>query len=124
MSKYKFGQRSLERLKTCDPRLQEIMHEVIKIIDVTILCGHRTKEDQDEAFEKGNSQLQYPNSNHNKIPSTAIDVAPYPINWEDREAFQHMAGIIKGIAHEKGIKIKWGGDFESLFDAPHIELDD
>ena len=123
---YSFGKRSRERLAECDPKLQEIMNEVIKIMDISILCGYRTKKDQEEAFEKGHSKLQYPESKHNSKPSKAVDIAPWDngIDWNNKESFHELAGIIKGIAHMKGIKIKWGGDFNSFFDGPHFELDE
>ena len=120
----KFSQRSKERLSTCHKDLQDIMEEVIKVRDITILCGHRSEEAQNKAFEEKKSKLRYPNSKHNSFPSRAVDIAPYPIDWNDKEAFHELAGIVKGIAHSKGIKIKWGGDFNSFFDGPHIELDD
>lgn len=119
----KFGSRSKQRLSECHPKLQEIMNEVIKIMDITILCGHRGEEEQNKAFNEGKSQLKYPQSKHNKKPSLAVDVAPYPIDWNDLERFNRMCGIIEGIAHMKGIRIRLGRDF-SFKDYPHIELVD
>ena len=118
---YNFGSKSRERLQEIHPDLQIIMNELIQQMDVTILCGHRNEEDQLKAFEGGNSKLLWPNSKHNSIPSNAVDVAPYPINWNDLASFERMCGIIEGIAHVKGIKIRMGRDF-SFKDYPHVEL--
>ena len=121
---YSFSQRSDDRLETCHQDLQDIMHEVIKIMDITILCGHRPEDKQTKAFNEGKSKLQFPNSKHNQAPSLAVDIAPWvdgAIPWNDREKFFELAGIVKGIAYMKGIKIKWGGDFNSFFDGPHFE---
>jgi peptidoglycan L-alanyl-D-glutamate endopeptidase CwlK len=118
---YKFGKRSKERLATCHKDLQTIANELIKIMDVTVLCGFRSKEDQNEAYDTGQSKLRYPKSKHNKQPSLAMDLAPYPIDWNDLKRFERMCGIVEGIAHEKGIKIRMGRDF-SFNDYPHIEL--
>ena len=52
--------------------------------------------------------MQYPNSKHNKLPSKAVDVAPYPIDWNDPDRFYHFAGYVRGIAEGMGIKIRWG----------------
>ena len=41
---YKFGNTSQDRLKTCNPLIQEILEEAIKIVDFSVICGHRTKE--------------------------------------------------------------------------------
>lgn len=120
---YKFGNTSKRRLKECHPKLQEIMNELIKLMDVSILCGYRNEEDQNEAYTKGNSKLQYPHSKHNQIPSRAVDVVPYPVDWNDLGRFERMCGIIEGIAHQKRIKIRLGRDF-SFKDYPHIELEE
>lgn len=126
----KFSNKSLERLDTCDVRLQEIMKEAIKYIDFTILEGHRGKAAQDEAYANKKSTLKWPNSLHNSYPSRAVDIAPYPVDWNDTAAFARLAGYIQRIADEKGYKIRWGGDWNNNFrtrderfiDMPHIEL--
>lgn len=129
---YKFGNLSQARLSTCDPRLQEILSEAIKLVDFTILCGWRSEEEQNEHFKKGRSKVQFPNSKHNSYPSMAVDIAPYPVNWENINRFAHLGGIIKAIAHSKGIKIRCGFDWDmdgditdhGFMDWPHIELVD
>ena len=117
-----FGNRSKERLLTCHQDLQKIMLDAIGVMDFTILCGHRGEEEQNEAFTNGKSNAQWPFSKHNKLPSHAVDIAPWPIDWEDTERFARLAGIIEGIAFKHDIEIKWGGDFKSIKDMPHIEL--
>jgi hypothetical protein len=42
----KFGKKSLELLKELHPDLQSILNDVILIVDFTILCGYRGKEDK------------------------------------------------------------------------------
>ena len=125
-----FSKRSRDRLETCDIRLQRIMDEVIEIIDCEILEGHRGKELQDLYFSQGKSKLQFPESKHNQNPSIAIDIAPYPIDWNDKSRFYFLAGVVKGVAYNQGIKIRWGGDWDSdndfkdqtFFDLPHFEI--
>lgn len=127
-----FSQKSLYRLNTSHKDLQRLFLEVIKHYDCSVLCGFRPELEQNEAYRTGMSKLKWPNSKHNSNPSRAIDVAPYPINWKDREGFVHFAGFVKGIASQMGIKIRWGGDFNGdlnfkndlLFDGPHFELVD
>lgn len=109
---WKFGKASMDRLEQIDPRLQEVMHELIKLMDVSIVTGYRSRDEQNEKYEKGLSQVQYPDSKHNKQPSLAVDIAPYPYDPEDRERFTYMAGLALGIAHAKGIKLRWGGDWD------------
>ena len=104
----KFGKSSKRRLATCHEDLQEIFNEVIKHFDCSVLCGHRGEEDQNKAVESGHSKVAWPNGRHNHNPSIAVDVAPYPINWEDRERMTYFAGMVMGIAKAKGIGVRWG----------------
>ena len=128
-----FGAGSKAQLATLHPDLQRLMLEAIKYVDFTITCGFRNQEDQHKAFVAGNSKLDWPNGEHNKNPSRAVDVAPFVngrIDWNDAEAFTLLAGIIKGIAFMMNIKIRigadWDGDLDmkehSFKDRPHIEL--
>lgn len=125
-----FSKVSKDRLDTCHPDLQRLFNEVVKHYDCTIICGHRGQVDQDKAFSEGKSKLKYPKGKHNSTPSRAVDVSPYPIDWNDSSRFILFAGFVKGIAASMGIKIRWGGDWnannfmsdEKFSDRPHFEL--
>jgi len=129
---YKFSQKSQQKISTCHPDIQEILDEAINLVDFSVLCGHRGEEEQNNHFQQGRSKLKYPQSKHNKFPSRAVDIAPYPIDWKDLDRFSHLAGIIKGIAHMKGIKVTWGGDWDNdgelkdnkFNDLPHFQIED
>ena len=128
---YKFGKSSLERLNNAHPKLQQILTKLIEIVDFSILCSYRSEEEQNDVFNKGLSKVQYPNSKHNSNPSRAVDIIMYPIDWNNIQNFYYLAGLVKGIAHSEGIKIRWGGDWDSdndfsdekFRDFPHFELD-
>jgi hypothetical protein len=119
-----FSKSSARKLATCDERLQDIFNEVIKHFDCKILDGYRSKEKQDEAHRTGKSKARYPQSKHNKMPSLAADVAPYPVDWDDLYRFHEFAGFVQAIAITKGYKIKWGGKFKNFFDGPHYQIED
>lgn len=139
---FKFSKVSLDRLLTVHEKLHRLAHIVIKVFDISIICGHRPKEEQDKAFAEGRSKVQWPKGKHNSFPSRAIDVWPYPVKWpsldkipaEHRDAareyaailasWYYMAGLFKGAGAALDIDVNWGGHFKSLFDAPHIELGD
>ena len=126
----KFGKASKSKLLTCHKDLQTVFNEVIKYVDCSILEGHRSGERQDKLFEEGKTKVKYPNGRHNASPSRAVDVAPYPIDWDDRERFHLFAGFVIGIARSMGITLRWGGDWNMNFevddnkfdDFPHFEL--
>lgn len=128
---HRFSSLSLSRLHTCHPDLQEVLNEAIKYIDFSVIEGHRNKERQDVAFAEGKSKLKWPHSMHNTLPSMAVDIAPYPIDWNDRERFYWLAGHIMAIAASKGIHLRYGGDWDGdgdikdnrFQDLVHFELD-
>jgi len=128
----KFGSRSKERLDTCDKRIQDIFFYVVQHFDCTVLEGHRSEGRQNSLFEAGRSQLRYPAGRHNTQPSRAVDVVPYPIDWNDRERFHYFSGFVLGVAKMMNIDVRWGGDWDSdtevddntFDDLPHFELVD
>jgi peptidoglycan L-alanyl-D-glutamate endopeptidase CwlK len=136
-----FSQTSLDRLATCDPRLQRLARLAILIVDFQVLEGHRDQAAQEQAVADGKSKLHWPNGNHNKLPSKAMDIAPLStdvskgkLDWGDLIAFGRLMGIMQALAFEDGIKLRfgldWDGDFrsvgrdadESFLDAPHVEV--
>ena len=117
---YKFGKRSRERLKGVDTRLVNVLNELIKIMDVTIIEGLRSKERQEQLLAQGKTKTKY--SKH--IEGKAVDLAPYPINWEDREMFHYMGGMLRGLGKAMGVNIRWGGDWDSDGDIHDNKFDD
>ena len=103
--------------------LQEVLIEAIKHYDFTILWGHRGMEEQNKAFNEGNSKLRWPLSKHNANPSKAFDVVPYPKLFESStEEFYLMATFILAAASKVGVPIKWGGHWKTFKDLAHFEL--
>ena len=114
----KFGKTSKERLATSDKRLQKVFNEVIKYVDCSVLEGYRNEERQNKLFDEGKSKVKYPRGRHNSYPSHAIDVTPYPVDWNDRERQTLFAGFVIGIARSMDIKVK-----DNTFDGfPHFEI--
>lgn len=138
---FPYSRHSQARLDTCHEDINVIWNELAKYINTSVFCGHRNQEDQDEAFEKGLSELKWPNSKHNQYPSMAIDSGPYHVqlgntDWKDELAFAVFAGHVmctaRKLYQEKKIThlIRWGGDWdmdgrsrdERFIDLPHFEL--
>lgn len=130
-----FGSVSRSRLHTCHADLQRVLEEVVKRFDITVLVGHRTEEEQEEAYRTGHSDRRWPHSLHNSSPSVAVDVAPWKptkphVDWEDKELFRVMGGIVLATGWTLGVELRWGGDWDRdwdlhdqrLIDLPHFEL--
>ena len=115
---------SAARLATCDPRLQDLFDHVLQVMDCSILAGHRDEASQNSLYDAGKSQLRWPRSRHNTHPSRAVDAAPWPINWRDRERMTLFAGIVLGVADARGIPLRWGGDWDRDFQVSDNAFDD
>jgi peptidoglycan L-alanyl-D-glutamate endopeptidase CwlK len=131
------GAASNAKLDTCHPDLQRLIRRVAERVNFTVLCGHRSREEQNEAVVSGKSKKAWPNSKHNSLPSLAVDVWPYfpeGLNWKDIPAGARLMGYINAVADEMGIKIRLGMDWdmdwhsagkdlgENFYDGPHVEL--
>lgn len=124
----KFGRASSQRLATCHPDIRKVCEQLIKTYDFSVTCGHRGKADQEAAYKNGNSKVRWPNSAHNALPSNAVDLVPYPVDWNDIGRFKELAAGFLAIANfmrELGIikhEFVWGGNWRTLKDYPHFEL--
>jgi peptidoglycan L-alanyl-D-glutamate endopeptidase CwlK len=135
---YKFSETSKAKLSTCHRDLQRLFEHIIIERDCTIICGHRSEEDQNKAFADGKSEKQYPNSKHNMSPSLAVDVAPFEkagIDWGKLQSAE-FAGYVKGVAdqlyrigsikHRIRCGADWDCDYDvddtKFWDAYHFEL--
>ena len=125
-----FSQKSRDALATCRLDLQTLFETVVQGFDCSILEGHRTEQRQNAYYDtrtangKRRTQKRWPDSGHNNLPSTAVDVVPYPIDWEDRERFHYFAGYVFGIAHSLNIDLRWGGDWNKDFEVRDNKFDD
>ena len=95
-------------------------------MDVTIIEGVRTAKRQEELLKKGATKVRY--SKH--MDGKAVDLAPYPVDWKDRDRFHYMGGMIRGIGKQLGVNVRWGGDWDSdgevkdngFDDLVHVEI--
>ncbi len=144
---------SRERLETCCPELRTIFHSLISRHDHSILCGARSREEQETAFREGRSKLHFGESKHNVGPGTvrdlsdAIDAAPYlpglsipwpppiPLNEQITASFvikyskrlglfYVFAGRVLQLAEEHEIALRWGGDWDRDDDVTDQSFDD
>ena len=116
----RFGKKSKERLKGIDTRLVNVLNELVKIMDVTIIEGLRSEQRQEKLLKAGSTKTKF--SKH--IEGKAVDLAPYPIDWEDRDRFHYMGGMIRGIAKQLNVPVRWGGDWDGDGETKDNKFDD
>jgi peptidoglycan L-alanyl-D-glutamate endopeptidase CwlK len=126
-----FGTKSKEKLSTCDPRIQSILREVIKDFDFAVLEGRRSSERQAELYAQGRTAPgpivtyakpgQSDHESGDKL-SPAVDIAPYPIDFDDRERFCELAARVEQEASLQGVPMRWGGTFVAIEDLPHFVI--
>lgn len=87
---------------------------MVKWWDCTIIEGKRSEAQHLINLANGVSKTQkskhvYPLN----APSLAVDVAPYPIKWNDISRFYAFGAAVVATARMMGIKVRWGGDWDS-----------
>lgn len=154
------GKTSLERLATCHPDLQRVVKRAAKLAkkedDFTVLEGVRTEEQMMINYGKGRTAAQlaakgiparYAKPDAAKVTwlsnpfasahakqadgySRAVDLAPYPIDWNNIARFDRIAKLMLEAAVLEGVAIRWGADWDrdgkprerGETDSPHFEL--
>jgi len=105
----KFSKRSKDKLRGVDTKLVNVLNEVVKYFDITIIEGLRSQERQNELVEQGKSKTKF--GKH--VQGKAVDIAPYPIDWNARDDFHYLGGFVLGIANRLNVKVRWGGDWNA-----------
>lgn len=154
------GQRSLSRLDGVHPNLVRVVKRAATMAtpdeDFTVLEGVRSKEQMCSNYGKGRSAAQceakgvpgkyaQPSaakvtwlsnpfmSNHRRREDgygRAVDLAPYPIDWNNLGRFDRLATLMFRAASIEGVSIRWGADWDrdgkprerGETDSPHFEL--
>ena len=103
----KCGKRSKQSLQGVDFNLVNVLNEVCKYFDITVIEGLRSQERQNELVAQGKSKTKF--GKH--VQGKAVDIAPYPIDLNARDDFHYLGGFVLGIASQMGINVRWGGDW-------------
>ena len=142
---YVLSKRSLASLEGVDARLVSVAKRAIQITkqDFVIIEGLRTREQMMINYGKGRTAAQlavhgipasYAKPNEAKVTwlndpfasnhasGKAVDVVPYPVDWNDISKFRTIADAFKQAARELGVKLEWGGDWSKSKDYPHFEV--
>lgn len=136
MSAVKLGPKSQERLNQVRADLKAVCYKAFETMpfDITITEGLRSQKRQAELFAQGATKVM--TSRH--MSGNAIDMCPYPVDYNDTARFKIMAHHMFAAAKELGTTIRWGGNWsridenqpypplkpgsKPLVDMPHFEL--
>lgn len=137
---FALGATSLKRLEGVHPDLVKVVKRAIEITkqDFLVLEGVRTPERQKELYAQGRTKpgpkvTWTMTSNHFKAPDGyghAVDLCPYPVDWNSPRKFDAMSMAMFDAAEELGVNIRWGANWDQdgqprekgETDSPHFEL--
>ncbi|MFW2003010.1 M15 family metallopeptidase [Acinetobacter ursingii] len=150
---YVLSKKSLSRLEGVHPNLVKVVQRAIQLTDqdFSVLEGVRSKEQCYINYGKGrtveqcavkNVPAKYAQPKEKKVTwlnnplsskhvtGQAVDLVPYPVDWDDLAKFNAIAKAMFTAAQELDVKIRWGADWNSNgvyrekgeYDSPHFEL--
>jgi peptidoglycan L-alanyl-D-glutamate endopeptidase CwlK len=110
MGKFRYSRASLDKLSKIDDRLRMVMERALELsdVDITIVQGLRSKEEQEALVRAGKSRATVAPKH---VIGHAVDVAAYvngSTNWQWENIFP-IALAVKNAANELGVTIRWGG---------------
>ncbi len=108
----RWGPQSRAARASCAPELQTLADNCLIHWNCSVLEGHRGELAQNLHFKEGRSKVQFPKSKHNSMPSRAIHLAPYPLDWDDLEEWTQFGFFVLGVAVSLSIGIRWGRDWD------------
>nr|WP_298892212.1 M15 family metallopeptidase [uncultured Acinetobacter sp.] len=152
-AKYILSKRSLSNLEGVHPDLVRVVKRAITLTkqDFMVIEGVRSREQCMINYGKGRTVAQCQakgipakyakpklakvtwlnnpfSSRH--VTGHAVDLVPYPVDWNDLKKFDAMADAMLVAADLEGVSIRWGADWDSdgnrrergEYDSPHFEL--
>lgn len=138
---FRFSERSRQRLQGVHPKMVAVVKRALQLSeqDFLVLEGVRTPARQAELYAQGRTKpgpkvTWTLKSNHFVNPKTgyghAVDLCPYPVDWNDTKKFDAIAKAMMQAANELDTPIRWGADWDrdgnprerGESDSPHFEL--
>lgn len=134
------GKKSMDKLKGVHPNLVKILERAIQLSsqDFTVLEGVRTPARQAELYAQGRTKpgniVTWTLKSNHFIKADgygyAVDLCPWPIDWNTISKFDAIADAMFKASEELGIPLRWGADWDQdgnprergETDSPHFEL--
>lgn len=132
---FKLGAKSMARLDGVDVRMVAVVKRAIQLseVDFSVLEGLRSKSRQAELYAQGRTapgKIVTWTMTSKHVVGTAVDLVPYPLDWNDLKKFDAIAKAMFAAAKELNVNIRWGADWnqngkpreKGETDSPHFEL--
>lgn len=132
---FKLSKTSLSRLIGVDETLVNVVKRAIEIseIDFMVIEGLRTIGRQRELYAQGrdtDGKIVTWTMKSKHIEGKAVDLAPYPLDWDDLDKFDKIRKAMMQAAQEQGVNLRWGADWDQdgkyrekgEYDSPHFEI--
>lgn len=132
---FTLGKTSLARLKGVDETLVNVVKRAIELseVDFTVLEGVRTLQRQTELYNQGRTtpgKIVTWTMKSKHIDGKAVDLVPYPLDWNDLAKFDKIKDAMFKAAKEQDVNLRWGADWNSNgeyrekgeTDSPHFEI--
>jgi len=138
---YSLSARSLKNLEGVNPKLVAVVKRAIQITeqDFVVIEGVRTQARQDELWAQGRTKpgqivtwTKDASSHgiHKDGYGRAVDICPYPVDWNDLKKFDAIADAMFAASAELDVPLRWGADWNmngkprerGESDSPHFEL--
>lgn len=140
MSRFSLGATSRARLKGVHPQLVRVVERAVELttVDFMVLEGVRTPQRQRELYAQGRTKpgkvVTWTLTSNHFVKADgfghAVDLCPWPVDWNDLKKFDAIAKAMFAAAAELGVRIRWGADWDrdgkprerGETDSPHFEL--
>lgn len=132
---HRFSKLSEQRLTGVNPKLVQVVRLALQKTnqDFLVLEGVRTPQRQRELYNQGRTtpgKIVTWTLKSKHIDGLAVDLAPYPLDWNNLKAFDAIAEAMFKASKELNIPIRWGADWDQdgkprergETDSPHFEL--
>ena len=108
---FKLGKTTLARLQGVDETLVNVVKRAIEISDVdfTVMEGVRTLERQRELYAQGRTapgKIVTWTMKSRHIEGKAVDLVPYPLDWNDLEKFNKIKDAMFQAARELDVNLR------------------
>jgi peptidoglycan L-alanyl-D-glutamate endopeptidase CwlK len=137
---FKLGPKSIAKLAGVHPGLVLVVNRAIKLTaqDFSVTDGVRTLAEQTDLYAQGRTKpgpiVTWTLASRH-LPAAdglgrAVDLVPYPVDWNTPSKFDAIAHAMFEASKELGIPIRWGADWDQdgkpreagETDSPHFEL--